>query len=143
MYPTLTYETQKPYMHIAYSMHLNLYGTHLAAMVIWKSVFCFVFGNTYVPSVKDFVRTILFSKYFLLFLHRVYMNFENLFNGDKLLGDTTNLFLNENWEDVINELKPALRDAIGAIAGNVIKSVFSKFPYSNYWLDDNASSPEA
>lgn len=66
------------------------------------------------------------------------MNFENLFNGDKLLGDTTNLFLNENWEDVINELKPALRDAIGAIAGNVIRSVFSKFPYNDYWLEDNA-----
>lgn len=63
------------------------------------------------------------------------MLFENLFNGDKLLGDTTNLFLNENWNEVINELKPALRDAIGAIATTVAKSVFLKFPYSSYFLE--------
>lgn len=62
------------------------------------------------------------------------MLLENLFNGDKLLGDTTNQFLNENWSDVINELKPALRDAIGLIAGNVIKAVFERFPYEEFWL---------
>lgn len=62
------------------------------------------------------------------------MLLENLFNGDKLLGDTTNLFLNENWEDVINELKPVLKDAIGAIAGSIIRAVFDKFPYEDFWL---------
>lgn len=67
------------------------------------------------------------------------MLLENLFNGDKLLGDTTNRFLNENWSDVINELKPALRNAVGIITGSVIKAVFDKFPYEDFWLP----SPEA
>lgn len=62
------------------------------------------------------------------------MQLDNLFNGDKLLGDTTNLFLNENWSDVINELKPALRDAMGIITGNVIRAVFDRFPYDEFWL---------
>lgn len=63
------------------------------------------------------------------------MLLENLFNGDKLLGDTTNLFLNENWEDVINELKPVLKDAMGVITGSVIRAVFDKFPYEDFWLE--------
>lgn len=61
------------------------------------------------------------------------MQLDNLFNGDKLLGDTTNMFLNENWEEVINELKPALRNAMGIITGNVIRSVFEKYPYEDFW----------
>ena len=62
------------------------------------------------------------------------MNFDNLFNGDKLLGDTTNLFLNENWEEVVNELKPALEIAIGGIFASVIDPVFSKFAYNELLL---------
>lgn len=63
------------------------------------------------------------------------MHFEHLFNGDKLLGDTTNQFFNENWVDILNELKKVLRDTIGSILKNVIGSVFSAFPYSDFFLE--------
>lgn len=59
---------------------------------------------------------------------------ENLFNGDKLLSDSTNRFLNENWSDVINEMKPEIENSTGIVTGNVIKAVFDKFPYEEFWL---------
>lgn len=64
------------------------------------------------------------------------MKFENLFGGkDRLLSDTTNTFLNENWSEILKELKPVLRKAIGDIAGAVVGQVFAKFPYDSLFLD--------
>lgn len=62
------------------------------------------------------------------------MQFNNLFNGDKALGDGTNQFLNENWQDILNELKPVLKKAIGNIINGVVGPVFSKFPYDSLFL---------
>lgn len=65
------------------------------------------------------------------------MNFDNLFNGDKVLGDSMNQFLNENWSDILKELKPVLNKAIGGIYKAIAKPVFAKFPYADLFLDDN------
>lgn len=62
------------------------------------------------------------------------MHFENLFNGDKLLGDTSNQFFNENWTDILAELKPVLRDTIGGILQTIIGSVFAAFPYEDLFI---------
>lgn len=62
------------------------------------------------------------------------MQFTNLFNGDKALGEGTNRFLNENWSDILAELKPVLRKAIGNIANGVVSPIFSKFPYEQLFL---------
>ncbi len=61
------------------------------------------------------------------------MNFESLFNGDKVLGETTNKFLNENWIDILKELKLVFRDTIGGILKNIIGSVFAAFPYVDFF----------
>lgn len=64
------------------------------------------------------------------------MQFAHLFSGkDKLLSDTTNAFLNENWSEILKELKPVLRKAIGDIAASVISPVFAEFPYDSLFLD--------
>lgn len=63
------------------------------------------------------------------------MQFGNLFNGaDKALSDGTNQFLNEHWEDILNELKGVLKKAIGNIVNGVVGPVFAKFPYDNLFL---------
>lgn len=62
------------------------------------------------------------------------MHFSNLFNGDKILSDTTSAFLNENWKDVIGELKPALQMTIGQINKDMMNPLFDKFAYSDLWL---------
>lgn len=58
------------------------------------------------------------------------MHLTNLYNGDKILGDSTNLFLNENWQEIFNELKRSIFDAFGLIMQNIINSVFRKIPYN-------------
>lgn len=60
---------------------------------------------------------------------RLYMNFENLFNGDRALGDNMNLFLNENWQEIFAELKPVVEDTFAELIRNVLNNVFNAFPY--------------
>lgn len=40
-----------------------------------------------------------------------------------------NRFLNENWEDILKELKPAIVDAFAQIFSSIVNSVFSRVSY--------------
>ena len=62
--------------------------------------------------------------------------FENLFKGDKTLGDNMNKFLNENWSEVYNELKPVIMEAMGKILLHICNGVFSKIEYTEMFLPD-------
>ncbi|XP_059610295.1 protein takeout-like [Phlebotomus argentipes] len=66
---------------------------------------------------------------------RLHINFENLFNGDQALSDNMNRFLNENWKDILDELKPAINDAFSQIFNHIINTIFSKISYSDIYLD--------
>lgn len=61
---------------------------------------------------------------------KIYFYLENLFNGDKTLGDNMNKFINENSEDIFNELKPAIVEAMGAVIISVANGPFGKYAYS-------------
>lgn len=65
------------------------------------------------------------------FCCRIIFNFHNLYNGDKLLGDTTNRFLNENWSDIFKEIQDNIFDAFTLIAENTLRNVFNKVPYND------------
>jgi Haemolymph juvenile hormone binding protein (JHBP) len=39
---------------------------------------------------------------------KVTFRFDNLFNGDKLLGDTMNKFMNDNWDPVFSGMIPGM-----------------------------------
>jgi len=67
-------------------------------------------------------------------IERFHTYFGNLYNGDKLLGDSTNVFLNENWEDIFNELKGLIFDAFGLVMQNILNSIFRKIPYDELFL---------
>lgn len=66
----------------------------------------------------------------------MHMHMDNLFNGDKLLGDTTNQFISENWRDLFNELKPAMLEFINGQTLSIVKPLYDKIPYAE--LYDNA-----
>ncbi|KAJ6637425.1 Protein takeout [Pseudolycoriella hygida] len=57
---------------------------------------------------------------------RFTMHFGNLFNGNQALGSTTNQFFNENSINILNEIKPTLRNAIGNI---LMKTALKCVPY--------------
>lgn len=59
---------------------------------------------------------------------------ENLFNGDKTLGDNMNKFLNENSHDIFNEMKSSIVEAIGVVITAVANGPFSKYPYADLFL---------
>ncbi|XP_022909552.1 protein takeout-like [Onthophagus taurus] len=61
-------------------------------------------------------------------LGHVRFHFENLFNGDKRLGDQMNTFVNENWEEFLKELYPAMVKIMRTIVDNTITGYFSTIP---------------
>ncbi|XP_026480097.1 circadian clock-controlled protein-like [Ctenocephalides felis] len=65
---------------------------------------------------------------------RVTMNFENLFNGDKVLGDNLNMFINENWPEVFKEVQPALEESLAQIFLEITNRVFDKVPAEEIYL---------
>lgn len=81
---------------------------------------------------KDYIQTDSFKLDFDT--TQLHINLENLFNGDKALGDNMNQFLNENWRDILNELKPAVTLAVEEILKSIINRIFSKVPYSDIYL---------
>lgn len=79
------------------------------------------------------VKMILTPLIFLSIV-RIIFDYQNLYNGDKLLGDTTNKFLNENWDDIFREIKANIFDAFTLIAENTMKNVFNKVPYADLFV---------
>lgn len=67
---------------------------------------------------------------------RFHMQLSNLFNGDKALGDSMNQFLNDNWEDILKELKPAIIGSFTKIFRAIISNVFENVPYDELFLNE-------
>uniref|UniRef100_R4G3E9 Putative odorant binding protein n=1 Tax=Rhodnius prolixus TaxID=13249 RepID=R4G3E9_RHOPR len=57
------------------------------------------------------------------------LQFDNLFGGNKALGNTMNKFLNENWEEIVNELSPALAQAFGVAMKAVSNKILTQIPF--------------
>ncbi|KAB0797581.1 hypothetical protein PPYR_08574 [Photinus pyralis] len=76
-------------------------------------------GDVYF-NIKDF--------YVDFVLGHATIKLENLFNGDKHLGDTMNSFLNDNWQNVAKEIKPVLEDNVAKIFKKMANRIFSKYP---------------
>lgn len=64
---------------------------------------------------------------------RIFYHFENLFNGDKTLGDNMNSFLNDNWEAIFKEVQESFQNAFADIFQKIISDVFSKYPYDKFF----------
>uniref|UniRef100_A0A1A9ZDH2 Uncharacterized protein n=1 Tax=Glossina pallidipes TaxID=7398 RepID=A0A1A9ZDH2_GLOPL len=62
-------------------------------------------------------------------------HFDNLFNGDKALGDNMNKFLNENWKEIFNELRASIEKEFGAVVDKIISQVYTKYPYAKYFKE--------
>lgn len=56
------------------------------------------------------------------------MKFDNLFNGDRALGDHMNVFLNENWREVLIELQPAIEDVFAVAFKEIGQQFLNRMP---------------
>lgn len=61
--------------------------------------------------------------------------FDNLFNGDKLLGETMNRFLNNNWELVFSGLIPGYEEKFGEKFRKVANILFHQVPADLIFLE--------
>ncbi|XP_025200179.1 protein takeout-like [Melanaphis sacchari] len=61
---------------------------------------------------------------------RLYIQLENLFNGDQVLGNNMNMFMNQNWRDILKDLQPAFESALGMAFQSITRQFFHKIPYS-------------
>ncbi|XP_023309700.1 protein takeout-like isoform X1 [Anoplophora glabripennis] len=67
-------------------------------------------------------------------LRNAHYHFDNLFNGDKLLGDQTNAFLNEHASDVNEDLGESISQTISAVVTNIIQRILAVVPYDEIFI---------
>lgn len=65
---------------------------------------------------------------------RSYYHLDNLFNGDKVLGEQTNKFLHENWKEIDKDLGPAIAETIAQICVRIASAFFDRIPYDQLFL---------
>lgn len=63
----------------------------------------------------------------------VRVQFNNLFNGDKTLGDATNKFLNENWREAFETYRFLSEEAFAVLFKDFFNKVFQKFTYDELY----------
>lgn len=67
---------------------------------------------------------------------KAHIELTNLFN-DENLSEKMNIFLNQNSNLIVDELKPGMADAFKQISYSVINNVFNKFPYDDLFLSSD------
>lgn len=56
---------------------------------------------------------------------------DNLFKGDKNLGESMNELLNKNWQVIWTETKPDVNKIVGKFAVDIINDIFTTIPYQD------------
>ncbi|XP_030751904.1 protein takeout-like [Sitophilus oryzae] len=67
-------------------------------------------------------------------INKAHFNFENLFNGNKQLGDNINNVLNDNPQDAVTELGPAFSNVINLAATTIIRAYLMVVPFDELFL---------
>ena len=62
-------------------------------------------------------------------LRRFWMYFGNLFNGNKVMEDFVNNFLNNNWEELYREFLPKMTGVFQKIYQDIFSNFFNKNSY--------------
>lgn len=64
-------------------------------------------------------------------IKKLNVKLENLFNGNKQLGESMNSILNENWPILLEELQPAFEEAVAVIAQDIVNKALQKTAYTD------------
>lgn len=65
----------------------------------------------------------------------VKFKFDNLFNGNKELGDNVNTVINDNWKEIFVEASDGYETALGLVVQNIMNNFFGKVPVSELFTD--------
>ncbi|KAL1449638.1 hypothetical protein WDU94_002124 [Cyamophila willieti] len=67
---------------------------------------------------------------------KAYMNFENLFNGDKYLSKQINDVINQNSDELLPSFSPGVEKAVAQSWLSTANSFFSKIPYDELFIKE-------
>jgi len=62
------------------------------------------------------------------------LKLDNLFNGDKVLGESTNKLLNDHWRDIIGDLAPPIVKEVRVAAKKTVQTFLSQVAYDELVL---------
>ncbi|XP_017780964.1 PREDICTED: protein takeout-like [Nicrophorus vespilloides] len=92
----------------------------------------FMKGNKIMQNGEEYLK---FDKMKLnVRLGAAQLRLENLFNGDKFLGDATNAIVNDNIDIFINEIKPSLENALSEKLTDIANRITLRFTYKELFL---------
>lgn len=87
-------------------------------------------------EVKNGVRYVIFNRVLINFeLNRARFRIMDQQNGDNVINQALNQFLNQNAKEIIEELKPAASVSISKVLKNFLNMAFSKVPLK-VWMHD-------
>ncbi|XP_059490190.1 uncharacterized protein LOC132205255 [Neocloeon triangulifer] len=66
---------------------------------------------------------------------KTHINLENLFEGQKALSDQMNIFLNENWRDLVTDLGPPIAEALSTATNQLMLTLTKQVPYDEIFPD--------
>lgn len=64
-----------------------------------------------------------------IFIGKAYLNLQNLFNNDPVLGRISNDIVNENAELFLNEIKPSLETSLSEKFTEIANKITLRFTY--------------
>ncbi|XP_014280225.1 protein takeout [Halyomorpha halys] len=64
---------------------------------------------------------------------RFKLSLTGLFGGDKALSDNMNQILNDNWREVLDDLKPSISGTVGEIIKFTLNNIFDMIPYELFF----------
>ncbi|KAJ8910749.1 hypothetical protein NQ315_017206 [Exocentrus adspersus] len=66
---------------------------------------------------------------------KAYLHLTNLFNGNKELGETTNKALNDNWEQVLDALRPVITETITKLVNSIADGLMGHISYEDMFSE--------
>lgn len=61
------------------------------------------------------------------------MKFDNLFNGNKQLGESLNQMINENWKILWSDMESQVNEAVAGVVKRLLANVTSVLAYDDFY----------
>ncbi|CAG9562803.1 unnamed protein product [Danaus chrysippus] len=101
---------------ITVEMHLSLSDVQKSGVSHWKID-------------DDWSKTFKFKVH-----HGTTFHFDNLFNGNKVLGDPVLEFLNSNWKEIMEEIAPPIVKAVVSREVEAVNTLYSAVPTEEFFI---------
>ncbi|XP_044740772.1 protein takeout-like [Chrysoperla carnea] len=90
-------------------------------------IYSYSYGN--IVRHNDQYFTII-GNHFTFDSQKAYLHLDRIFQDDERLNKETNLVINENWREIIDDMRPDIGETIGSIVTAIISGYYAHIPAS-------------